>query len=421
MGAPSFALADCNNFYASCEVVFRPGLKDKPLVVAGNNDGNIIARSAAAKALGIPMGEAAYKVRELLQKNGGQICSANFPLYADMSCRVMDVLARFTPQLEVYSIDEAFLDLAAVPPASRHRYAADIRQTARQWTGLTVSIGVAPTKTLAKLAADEAKTATDGVHVLGDQVERTALLMRSDVGDVWGIGPARAKFLQKHGISTALDLSRADTGWLRRNLSVVVARTALELRGVSCLPLDQVREAKKQICTSRSFGHEVTSLDDLREAVATYASSDATKARGQHTLAKALTVFINTNPFREDLPQFSRSITIKLARATADTFEIVRAAVSALERIYQDGFSYHKAGVILGEFVDDTVQQAQLFEEPPDPRREELLRVMDEINARYGHEAIRLAATGGKRDWRMKQGNRSSRFTTQWKELPKVY
>lgn len=246
-------------------------------------------------------------------------------------------------------------------------------------------------------------------------------MQETPVGEIWGIGPRRARWLRDHEIETALQLMWCDLGWLRRHLSVVVARTALELRGVSCLPLEEVREAKKQICTSRSFGRTMTRIEDLREAVATFASSDAVKAREQRTLATTVTVFINTNPFRKDVVQYSKSCTIKLLRASYDTFELVQAAHQALEKIYRSGIQYHKAGVIIGGFVGDVIRQGELFEEPIDPRREELLQVMDAINTRFGREAIRLASTGGERAWRMKQCNRSPRYTTRWGELIQVH
>lgn len=419
--ATAYALADCNNFYASAEAVFRPDWQGLPLVVCGNNDGNIIARSAAAKALGIPMGVAIHQVKPIIQQHGVIVCSANFALYGDMSSRVMDVLSRFTRHLDVYSIDEAFLDLAVVPAVRRYAYAAEMRATVRRWCGIPISIGVASTKTLAKIAAEEAKRSPEGIKVLGSDVERVALLLRMPVSDVWGIGPRRAAWLQKHEIETAYQLMNADIGWLRRHLSVTVARTALELRGVACLPLEPERKAKKQICTSRSFGQTITRLEDLREAVATFASADAAKARAQHTAPRVLTVFLATNPFRKDQAQYHPSCTVKLSAATHDTMELVRAALVGLDRIYRLGYAYHKAGVILGDFVSDEYQQGQLFEAPPNPSRATLMRTFDEINAQFGRETIRLAVTGTTRAWKMKQARRSPRYTTRWQELLRVY
>jgi len=291
----SFALADCNNFYASCETVFRPDLEGRPLVVLGNNDGCIIARSNPAKALGIPMGAPLHSVASLVAKHGVAVCSANFALYGDMSSRVMAVLGRFTPRLDVYSIDEAFLDLAAVPPEDRRAYATLIRQTVHQWTGIWVSLGVGATKTLSKLANERAKKLPGGVLALCSEDETAALLRAMPVQEVWGIGPARGSFLRRHGIETAHDLACADAHWVKRHLYVPVARTQLELRGVSCLPLEAIRAPKKQVCCSRSFGRPIVALGELKEAVAQYASWACEKIRAQHSAAAVATVFLQTN------------------------------------------------------------------------------------------------------------------------------
>lgn len=413
------ALADCNNFYASCEAVFRPDWRSRPLVVCGNNDGNIIARSASAKELGISMGVAVYQVKPIIERHKVVVCSANFPLYADMSNRVMDILSGFTPRLDVYSIDEAFLDLSAASDATQA--ASRMRETCRRWTGITLSIGVAPTKTLAKLAAEVAKHDPTGVVSLDDAMERNALLASQPVGEVWGIGRKRAAWLKAHGIETAYELANADLGWLRRNLSVMVQRTALELRGIPCLPFVTERPARQQLCTSRSFGQPIEDFSDLLEAVATFASRNAAKARAQQTQAKALTVFLTTNIFRRHEPQYSNSYTIRLPRASYDTMELVDVACKALRGIYKHGYEYHKAGVVLSNLVRDEIQQMELFTEPPDPRRRELMRVMDAINAQWGNDTLRVARTGTTRIWRMKQVARSPRYTTRWGELAKAH
>jgi DNA polymerase V len=408
------ALADCNNFYASCEAVFDPRIAGRPLVVLGNNDGNIIARSQAAKDLGIPMGAALHQVREVVDRHGVVVRSANFALYGDLSLRVMETLGCFAPRMNVYSIDEAFLDVAAVPAANRVEVVARMRSTVKRWTGIPVSVGVAKTKTLAKAAADRAKKLPEGVYVLDTDERRDALLQSMVVEDVWGIGERRGAVLRRHGIASAYELMRADYGWVKRALYVPVAKTLLELRGVACLPLETAHGPRKQLCVSRSFGREVRELAVLREAVAAFAARAAQKVRAQRTKATTLMIFIHTNPFRS-VPQYSRSATVSFAGGTYDTIEIVRAAGAAVERIYRPGYGYHKGGAILGGLVPDEPGQLALF--APGPDREPVLRVMDLINARFGRDTIRPLATGTRRAWRMKQANRSPRYTTRWAEL----
>lgn len=330
----SFALADGNNFYAAAERVFRPEWVGKPLLVLGNNDGNIIARSNAAKALGIPMGAPLHHVRHLINRHGVVVCSANFALYADMSARVMSVLGRFTHALDVYSIDEAFLTLDLLPPDQRAAYAAIIRKTVLQWTGIPMSLGVGPTKTLAKVAAEQAKHAPDGVVTLSSDEEILALLQTLPVSEVWGIGPARAALLARHGIQTAADFAQADTHWVRRHLTVVGQRTQWELRGISCLPLVTAPATKKQVCCSRSFGRDVEALGELEEAVAQYASWAAEKVRAEHCAAGVLVVFLATNPFRRGLRQYQQSATLRLAPPTQDTLEIADDAARALTALH---------------------------------------------------------------------------------------
>lgn len=417
---PCFALADCDAFYASCEAVFRPALAERPTIVLGNNDGNIIARSATARSLGIPMGAPLHEVEHLVRRHNIAVCSANFALYGDLSARVHSVLGTFTPRLDVYSIDEAFLDVSAVPLAWREGHALLIRETVRRWVGVPVSIGVAPTKTLAKAAAKRAKTLPDGVYVLHGQLETAALLREMPVEDIWGIGPRRGAFLRRHLIKTAEDFAQTDYAWVKRHLTVMGARTLLELRGISCLPLEDMRGPKQQVCCSRSFGRPVTTLGELREAVAQYASWAAEKIRAQQSAATVLTVFITTNPFQKRRPQYSQSATIRLPRATDDTLEIVPAAHGALERIFRGGYAYHKVGVILGGVVPASPAQLSLFA-PPDDSRRALMATLDAINGRHGHDTIRLAAAGLAQPWRMRQANRSPRYTTCWDELAQVW
>jgi DNA polymerase V len=420
--ASCYGLADCNNFYAACETVFRPKLAGKPMIVLSNNDGCVIARSQAAKALGVTMGQPAYELTALITRQDLIVCSANFALYGDMSARVMEVLARSAPRLDVYSIDEAFLDLTVVPPSRRARYAAHLRAQVRQWTGIPVSIGLASTKTLAKAANDRAKKLPAGILELGSQTGIDTLLKEMAASDVWGIGQRRGAFLRTQHIETAYDFKCADTAWVRRQLSVVSARTQLELRGISCLPLDEGREPKQQIMSSRSFGTPVRELAALKEALAQYTTRATEKLRRQHSLATTLTVFISTNVFREDERQYHKSATVTLPRATAYTPEILGVAHRALERIYRAGYRYHKAGVLLGGFVSDAYEQGDLFAAPPDPRHEALMQVLDTVNRRFGRDTLHLVSVGkrGQRAWEMKQAHLSPHYTTRWSDLARV-
>lgn len=415
----AFGLADCNNFYASCERVFRPRLEGRPVVVVGNNDGCVIARSNEAKALGIPMGAPLHTIRDVLRQHAVTVFSANFALYGDLSQRVMQVLGTFAPTLETYSIDEAFLDLGAVPPADRARFAGHLRATVRRQTGIPVSIGIAPTKTLAKLANDRAKHLPAGVLDLPDAAAAVDLLRATDVADVWGIGPRRAATLRRHGIQTADDLRQADLGWVRQSLSVVVARTVLELRGISCLPLEEVYAPKQEICTSRAFGQPVRHLAEAQAAASAYATRAAEKLRRQHSVAGLVTVFLHTNPFRERDPQWSAHCAMPIV-PTDDTLAIVAAARSGIARCFRDGYAYHKCGVVLSHITPDAVTQATLFPDLAPPQRQELMTVVDAINHKWGRDTIRPAASGFRRPWAMKQAHRSPRYTTRWDELPGI-
>jgi DNA polymerase V len=366
------------------------------------------------------MGVALFEVRGIVEANKVAVCSANFALYGDLSSRVHATLGTFTDQLDVYSIDEAFLDLAGVPTFDRGDYATSIRSTVRKHTGITVSIGVAPTKTLAKAAAEKAKHLPEGVFVLRDGDDTEQLLHEMAVEDIWGIGSRRGILLRRYGIQTAWDFANADTNWVRRHLTVMGQRTQLELRGISCLPLVTVCSPRKQVCCSRSFGKDVTSLQDLKEAVAQYGSWGVERVRSQHTCATTLMVFLATNSFRKEQRQYHQSCAVSLPRATNDTMEIVGAAISALKRIYRKGYAYHKAGVILTDMVPEEPTQLTLLDEGNTPERRELMEIMDKINDRFGHDTIKVAATGLAQPWRMKQKNKSPRYTTRWGELAHV-
>lgn len=416
-----FALADCNNFYASCERIFLPRLEGVPVVVLSNNDGCIIARSNEAKQLGIPMGAPLHEVQACIRANGVQVFSANFALYGDMSRRVMQTLGTFTEALEIYSIDEAFLDISAVPPPRRFAFASHMRQRVKRDTGIPVSVGIGPTKTLAKLANDLAKKRPAGVLEFAATPQIDAALAASSVEDIWGIGGKRAEVLRQHGISSALDLKHADLRWIKQRLHLPVLRTVYELRGVSCLALEEVHGPKKEICCSRAFGRPVTDLHELEEAAAFYAHRASERLRRQHSLAQVVTVFVHTNPFQPHQPQYANTAIVPLPHATNSTPEIIAAARQGLARIYRPGFRYHKAGVMLLDLVSDTHIQGELF--PVDPAIEHqrrLMAVVDAINRRFGRETIHFLVEGIAQPWRMQQRHRSPRYTTHWDELPTV-
>lgn len=419
---PVFALVDCNNFYASCEKLFDPKLVSKPVVVLSNNDGCVVARSAEVKALGIPMGVPWFKIQKEAKQYGIVAFSSNYALYADMSNRVVEVLGQFTPNLEVYSIDESFLDLSGFN-RDLVEYGQEIRQRIQQWLGLAVCVGVAPTKTLAKLANHCAKKCLAGSGGVCDfttmsESQFNQLFAGIDVGEVWGVGRKIEARLADMGITTVLQLREADPDLIRSKFSVVLERTVRELRGVSCLDLEEVVPDKQQIMCSRSFGQYVYDRDQLEEVVARYVARAAEKLRKQASLAGALMVFIRTNPFSPNEPQYQRSMTIPLPEATADTRVLVSWALKVLRRIYRPGFAYQKAGVMLSELRPKAMAQASLFADPGDDRGQRLMATLDVINQRWGRGTLRSAAEGMEKPWQMKRQRLSPSYTSDWNGLP---
>lgn len=419
---PLFALVDCNNFYASCERVFNPKLAGKPVVVLGNNDGIVVARSNEAKAFGIPMGVPAFKYRDLFRRHDVQAFSSNYVLYGDMSQRVMETLQQFSPELEVYSIDEAFLSFAGFTSVSLTDYGHRIRATVKQWTGIPVSVGIAETKTLAKIANYVAKQSEEvaGVFDLSIEPDRDGLLARVPVEEVWGIGPNYARRLKQHGITTALALRNTDDQWIRKQMGVVGLRTVQELRGISCLPLEQCPPPKQGITCSRAFGKPITTLTEMREAVATYTARAAEKLRGEQLAASALIVFLTTNPFKDE-PQYSNATTLRLPVPTDATPELLRVALKGIEAIYREGFQYKKAGVMLLGLVPVGQVQANLFDHADRERSKRLMLAVDAVNARDGADTVRFAATGLTQRWRTRFTQRSPAYTTHWNNLPMVH
>ena len=424
---PVFALVDCNNFYASCEKLFDPRLVDTPVVVLSNNDGCVVARSAEVKALGIPMGVPWFKLKDTAKRYGIVAFSSNYELYADMSDRVVEVLRGFTPNLEVYSIDESFLDLSGFMHLDLAAYGSEIRQRIQVWLGLAVCVGIAGSKTLAKLANHCAKKGYAGQFGVCDfttisPAEMTALLARIEVGEVWGVGRKIHARLQEMGIKTVLDLREADAEMIRSRFSVVLERTLRELRGISCLDLDEVVPDKQQIMCSRSFGQYIYRLPELEDAVASYIARAAEKLRAQDSLAGALMVFIRTNPFSENEPKYQNSITLPLPDPTADTRILVQCGLQALKRIYRQGYAYQKAGVMLCNLCPHSMVQTSLFADSGNTlRNDHLMATMDRINQKWGRGMLRVAVERAQHPWQMKRGHMSSRYTTDWAGLPKVW
>lgn len=422
-----FALVDCNNFYASCEKLFNPKLKDTPVVVLSNNDGCVVARSAEVKALGIPMGVPWFKIQEEARRYGIVAFSSNYALYADMSNRVVEILATFSPNIEVYSNDESFLDFSGFERQGYQAYGVEIRQRIADWLGLAVCVGIGPTKTLAKLANHCAKKGLAGNEGVCDLTimtskERLTLFERIEVGEVWGVGRKITARLESMGIQTVRHLHDADAETLRNRFSVVLERTVRELRGVSCLDLVEVVPDKLQIMSSRSFGTLIYDLADLEEAVSSYIARAAEKLRGQDSLAGALQVDIRTNVFKPEAPQYQRAMTIPLPEASADTRALTQWGLRLLRRIYRPGFGYHKAGITLMEIVPRANLQLSLFMpgKIESGRNDKLMATLDAINGRYGRGAMRLAAEGVTKSWQMRRGNLSPRYTTDWDGVARV-
>lgn len=420
-----FALVDVNNFYVSCERVFNPHLDNRPVVVLSNNDGCAVARSNEVKALGVKMGTPWFELKDLADKHHIVALSSNYCLYADMSSRVVSILRDYSPNMEVYSIDESFLSLnglASLWPSFAFM-GQSVRQRILQWTGLPVCVGVGSSKTLAKLANHMAKKNSrfNGVCDLASmpQAEIDALLAGIEVGEVWGVGRRIKAHLQSAGIRTVKDLRDAPLTWLRSRFGVVMERTGNELRGISCLDLEEIAPPKKQIIASRSFGQPVHALPDLSEAVASHVSRAAEKLRGQDGICNAIHIFIHTNPFREQDPQYSNSIVIPLANASADTRLLVRAALFGLKKIYRPGYIYKKTGVMLMGIGEAQVAQGSLLlEHGAGQRSESLMKAMDALNRRYGRHTVSVFASAAPKSWAMRRENMSPCYTTRWSDVP---
>jgi DNA polymerase V len=416
-----FALVDCNNFYVSCERVFNPALDGKPVVVLSNNDGCIISRSNEAKQLGIKMGEPAFKIADFLNEHRVIVHSSNYVIYGDMSQRVMTTLGEFTPELEIYSIDEAFLNLTGLP-VQLDDYGRAIRNRVLKCTGIPVGVGIGPTKVLAKLANYFAKKVPEnqGVCVL-DPEQAEAALRRFPVEEVWGIGRQYAKLLSSMSVKTAWDFTQLPDGWVRKHMTVVGLRTKKELEGVSCLELELAPPPKKAICTSRSFGEAQTEKEMIKQAVATFAAKCAYKLRRQHSCARVLMVFIHTNGFNKGEPQYARNFVCTLPVATNSSLELIKYALYTFEAIFEPGFRYKKAGVLVSEIVPEDRVQSSLFDKVDREKHSEIMKAMDRINARFGQSTIKVAVQGiGDLKWKLRQAKLSPCYTTRWNDIIKV-
>lgn len=421
-----FALVDVNSFYCSCERVFNPRLQRLPVVVLSNNDGCVIARTAEAKALGIKMGVPFFQIRELVKTQGLKVYSSNYTLYGDMSRRAMSVIGQFSPRYEIYSIDECFLDLNGFETKDLTEYGQQIRSRVLQWVGLPVCVGIGQTKTLAKLANHLAKKhaqlkgVCDLTRMPDD--ERTSWLQSTAVEDIWGVGRRLTPKLQALGIHTARDLQNASAGRIRQHFGVVLERTVRELNNQPCLELETQPPPKQQIVVSRSFGERVTRYEDLLSAVVTHTERAGEKLRRQQSTAQCLVVFIHTSPFNEKEPYYANSASIKLLAPSNDSRVLVEAATKGLKRIYRSGYRYMKAGVMLLGLADQNVMQGELWgsEVEQNQKPDRLMETLDQINAKLGRHSLTFAAALNREGWKMKQGNLSPKYTTDWSELPMV-
>lgn len=412
-------LVDCNNFYASCERVFQPKLRGKPVIVLSNNDGCIIARSNEAKRAGIQMGQPFFECEQIVKKHGMTVFSSNFALYGEFSERVMSILENFTADLEIYSIDEAFLDLSSIPADSINDYAQNIRKTVKQWTGIPVSIGIGPTKTLAKIANRIAKNEPEhqGVFNINGHPKTDEILQKLDVGEVWGIGRQLTKFLYQYGITNVLQLRNAKDEWVKKHMAVTGLRTVLELRGIKKIGLEHRPETQKSIITSRSFRHPIETLRPLQEGVATFVSRATEKLREQCCAASYIQVYISTGHHQTG-SKYRECNGQELPHPSTATPDFIETAHECLKRIYRQGYKYKKAGVIITGIVPQKHQQLGLFTPPEEyEKKETLMKVMDRTNWRWGSDTLSYGATGIQKEWRHRQEKRSPNYTGNWNEI----
>ena len=416
----SIALVDCNSFYASCERIFNPKLIGRPIVVLSNNDGCIITRSSEAKSLGIKMGQPYFKAKNIIEKNNVKVFSSNYSLYGDISQRVMETLLKFSNEVEIYSIDEAFLNLNGFENFELDIYCQHIRNKIKKWVGIPVSIGVSSTKTLSKIANNLAKKNKEynGVCILNQWLEIKNGLKKTPIEDVWGIGRRSSVFLKKYNINTALDFINIDRGWIRKNMGIIGEKTYLELNGVSCLEIDAMPSDKKSCCVSRSFNKPIEKIEDLEESISSYSARAAEKIREEGLLTESMSVFVLTNYFNRRDKQYSNSIKIYLPYPTNNSFKIVSSALNGIRKIYKNGYRYKKSGVILYGLSKKNLKK-ELFQYDRNIS-ENVMNTMDRINERYGSSTLKIASEGIEKKWRMKRTKVSPSYTTRFDDLIEV-
>jgi len=415
------ALVDCNSFYVSCERLFNPSIIKKPVIVLSSNDGCVISRSTEAKALGIRMGEPYFKVKELVKKNNVKTFSSNYALYGDISRRVMRTLKQFSPQMEIYSIDEAFLNLSSIKDEDLLEHGNKIREIVLKWTGIPTSIGIANTKTLSKAANYIAKKEKSGVINFINSKKIDYLLTKIKINDVWGVGKQLTKFYIKNGINTAYELKNIENSWIKKNTNVLGSRTAMELKGIACVFLEPHHEKRRSCCVSRSFGIKVTKLDELNEAITTHCLNAAEKIRLDNQVVKKITVFIRTSPFQKDKNYYANSKDIDLPVSTNDSIELVKHALDALKNIYKKGYRYQKTGIIFSSLKNVDTYNKNLFSKiNNNEKRENLMKAIDLTNVKYGRHSLSIAQADFKKKWNIKKQHSSKIDTTCFNFLPIV-
>ena len=415
------ALVDCNSFYVSCERLFNPSIIKKPVIVLSSNDGCVISRSTEAKALGIKMGEPYFKVERIIKKNDVKVFSSNYSLYGDISRRVMKTLKQFSPQMEIYSIDEAFLNLSSIRDENLFEHGNKIRKTVLKWTGIPTSIGIATTKTLSKAANYIAKKEQSGIVNLINTKQIDQILKEIEINEVWGVGRQLTKFYIKNGIHTAYQLKNMHNNWIKKNTNVLGSRTAMELKGIPCVSLKEHQEKRKNCCVSRSFGRKVTKLEELSESVTTHCLNAAEKIRSDNQTTKRITVFIRTSPFQKDKNYYANSKDIDLPVRTNDSIELVKQALIALQYIYRKGYKYQKAGIIFSGLNEVDIYKKNLFSSiNNEEKRKKLMKAIDYTNIKYGRHALSIAQAGLRKKLNIKRQHSSKIDTACFDFLPTI-